>query len=267
MPWPYKTVLVIGCTAGIGVALAERMIEAGCFVIAAGRREDRLEAFRAKHGVDKVAISKVDVTELGSLKGWAEGIIKSHPTLDCVILNAGIQRTLNFTSPSTIDLSLVDAEIATNYTSTVHLAASFLAHLQSIAPNPAALAFVTSGLALVPLPRCAGYCATKAAVHSLAWSMRAQLAAHDGSKHIRVFDIIPPAVQTELHSQQPDLVKEGLGNIGIEIGEFTEEAWEGLEGGREEILVGPLKKGAAHVEDVKREAFEKMKAGSKGVTT
>lgn len=73
MGWNYKTVLMVGCTAGLGVAMAERMIEHGSFVIAVGRRKDRLDAFAQKHGKDKVSVSQFDITDIDAIQGWAEG--------------------------------------------------------------------------------------------------------------------------------------------------------------------------------------------------
>lgn len=72
MAFSYKSVLMVGCTSGIGLALAERMIENGIFVIGVGRRKDRLDAFVAKHGSDKVASSQFDITNLVGIKAWAE---------------------------------------------------------------------------------------------------------------------------------------------------------------------------------------------------
>jgi NADP-dependent 3-hydroxy acid dehydrogenase YdfG len=71
MPFPYKTVLVTGATSGIGLTLAERMIANGSFVIAVGRRQDRLDQFLAKHGADKVAVDAFDVSDLDALGPWA----------------------------------------------------------------------------------------------------------------------------------------------------------------------------------------------------
>ncbi|KAI0427806.1 short chain dehydrogenase [Xylaria sp. FL1042] len=255
MGWQYKTVLMVGCTAGLGVAMAERMIEHGSFVIAVGRRKERLDEFAAKHGPDKVATSQFDITDLDGIKAWAEGIIKNRPALDCVVLNAGIQRGLNFARPGNIDLGLVRKEIDTNYTSYVALIAAFLPHLQARAPAASALVAVSSGLGLVPLPRCANYCATKSALHALMWSLRAQLGADEGSRHVRVIEIVPPAVQTELHELQDDLREAGLANIGITIDEYMRDCWAGLEGGDEEILVGPIKANFARLEDGRRSAF------------
>ncbi|KAK8073208.1 hypothetical protein PG994_004107 [Apiospora phragmitis] len=227
--FPYNNVVVIGATSGIGLALAERMIENGVFVIGVGRRKDRLDEFVSKHGSDKCAASQFDITHLESIKSWVEGLLKQHPNVDAVMLNSGIQRTLDFTNPQGIDLSRVHQEITTNYTSYISLLTYFLPHLQARGPqSPAAVIAVTSGLAVVPMPRCGNYCATKSALHSLLWSVRAQLAADEHSQHVKVVEILPPAVQTELHSQQPDLVARGLGDIGITLEEFTDAAWAGL---------------------------------------
>lgn len=73
MAFPYKTVLMVGCTSGIGLALAERMIENGIFVVGVGRRKERLDAFVSKHGADKVAASQFDITNLNGIKEWAKG--------------------------------------------------------------------------------------------------------------------------------------------------------------------------------------------------
>lgn len=72
MAFGYKAVLMVGCTSGIGLALAERMIENNIFVVAVGRRKDRLDAFVAKHGSDKVAASQFDITNLDGIRNWAQ---------------------------------------------------------------------------------------------------------------------------------------------------------------------------------------------------
>ena len=68
MSFPYKNVLLVGATAGIGLALAERMIENGIFVIGVGRRKERLDAFVAKHGSDKAAASQFDITDFDKVE-------------------------------------------------------------------------------------------------------------------------------------------------------------------------------------------------------
>lgn len=51
---------------------------------------------------------------------------------------------------------------------------------------------------MVPLGRCPNYCATKAALHHFCISLR----AHLKDTSVRVIEIMPPAVQTELHDEK-----------------------------------------------------------------
>jgi short-subunit dehydrogenase involved in D-alanine esterification of teichoic acids len=272
MPFPYKNVLITGATSGIGKALAERMIADGIFVIAVGRRQDRLDELVAKYGSDKVAAEAFDVSDLDAIGPWAKKITAAYPKLDSIILNAGLQRTLDFTKPDNVSLSAVTSEMTLNYLSPVHTVTHFLPHLTSLGPaTPASIVLVSSGLAIIPLPRCANYCASKAAIHSLAWGLRAQLASPQSPEthHIKVVEIIPPAVQTELHTLQPDLVASGQHKFGLPLEPYADETWGALKGEEEkdEILAAVHEEMVGHVEDAKKEGFKKFLAMFSGATT
>jgi len=94
--------------------------------------------------------------------------------------------------------------------------------------------YTTSGLALVPIARCPNYNATKAALHQFIMSIRRQL---QGSS-VKVIELFPPAVQTELHDAKHQPTIENGGQIGITMDEFMETAWAGIVEGKEEIPVG-----------------------------
>jgi NADP-dependent 3-hydroxy acid dehydrogenase YdfG len=72
MAFPYKTVLIIGATSGIGLALAEKMMANGIYVIASGRRQENLTSLVEKHGEEKVASFKFDITDLKGIPGFVE---------------------------------------------------------------------------------------------------------------------------------------------------------------------------------------------------
>lgn len=86
----------------------------------------------------------------------------------------------------------------------MRLAKAFIPHLQKQSTQTA-LAFTTSQMALVPMMRCPNYGASKAALHHFILALRTQL--QDGPGNVKVLEIYPPAVQTELHDakHQPDL--------------------------------------------------------------
>jgi len=255
--FPYKTVLITGASAGIGAALAERFFPICESVILTGRRESNLRSICAGHPNAHYRVH--DSTDLSSIPAFAEEVIASFPALDCLILNAGIQRSLDFSNPEDIDLEKVDTELTTNYTSYIHMLKYFLPHLMK--QPRAAVAGVSSTLAIVPIPRCPNYCATKSALHHLLIILRYQLK----DTNIKVIEIFPPAVRTELHNStnQPDLMNGD--DIGIPLEEFTDAAWAGLMAGKQEIPVGQAVKWYDTVERERHRSLEGVFGGTVGV--
>ena len=186
-------------------------------------------------------------------------ITSKYPKLDSIILNAGFQRTIDFTNPKSVSVDLAKAELQTNYLSPLATVAAFLPHLTSVS-GPASIYLVSSGLSIAPIARCPNYCASKAALHSLAWTLRDQLSSKQETKHIRVVEIMPPAVQTELHTQQPDLVAAGDAKFGVPLEAFADETWGLMRGDEEleEIMIAQMKENFGSVEDEKRKIFNDM---------
>jgi short-subunit dehydrogenase involved in D-alanine esterification of teichoic acids len=96
-------------------------------------------------------------------------------------------------------------------------------------------------------------------MHHLILVLREQL---KGS-NVKVIEVLPPAVQTELHDEkhQPD-IKNG-GSIGMPLSEFTEDCWEGLVEGQEAIPVGRTK-GMWAWEEERGKMFNRMTAMMRG---
>lgn len=65
-------------------------------------------------------------------------------------------------------------------------------------------------------------------------------------------------MQTELHSQQKELVAIGEGDIGIPVEQFTDEAWAGLTRGDEEIPVGIVRERFEVTEEPRRAQFRRI---------
>lgn len=180
-----------------------------------------------------------------------------YPTLDCLILNAGVQNTFDFT-PALLETA--KNELTLNYLSPLIATTHILPHFESLS-TPAAVILVTSGLAIVPMPRCANYCASKAALRSLTWSLRAQLTDRGvRAENIRVIEIVPPAVKTELHTRQADLVATGRAGVGMPLEQFIDETWEELEKGEmDDIIIGQAKY-YARGEEERKKAFNGLLA-------
>ena len=71
MSFPYKKVLVIGATSGIGEALAARLVQEKSRVIVVGRRHERLDAFVNKHGKDMASAVPFNVLEHDKIPSFA----------------------------------------------------------------------------------------------------------------------------------------------------------------------------------------------------
>lgn len=250
MGFQYKKVLLIGATSGIGKALAERFIEEGSYVIAVGRRKEKLEELIHKYGHDKVSAVPFDITKMNAIRAFATNVTGTHKDLDCIILNSGIQRKVDFSEPEEVDMDVVNEEFVTNYLSQLAITKEFLPFLKKKSTETA-LVYTTSGLAMIPITRCMNYCATKAALHQFILSLRVQLI---GTK-VKVIELFPPAVQTELHDakHQPDIKDGHL--MGMPLEEFTEEAYRGLAGGFEQIPVGRSKHSFQAFEIKRQELF------------
>ncbi|WP_030439798.1 SDR family oxidoreductase [Actinoplanes subtropicus] len=187
-----NTILITGGTSGIGLGLALRLHEAGNTVIVAGRRKDLLDQIATEHpGIDTLVL---DVADPASITHAAETLTASHPHLNVLINNAGIQRPENLLDPA--DLPTAEDHITTNLLGPIRMTYAFLPHL--VTQDDAAVLNVTSALAFVPLPVTPTYNATKAALHSFTESLRVQLA----DTGVQVIEVAPPPVRTALMGQQ-----------------------------------------------------------------
>jgi uncharacterized oxidoreductase len=232
MPFPSKCCFITGGGTGIGRGLAEALARQGTRVIVAGRRVEALrEVCDANPGVEAYAL---DITDRSALGRAAREVPEKFGAVDCLINNAGVQRQHDLTKPAPLDFC--DLEMDTNLRSLMSCTAAFLPHL--LAQPSARIVNVTSGLAYVPYAVMPVYCATKAALRSFTLSLRHQLKATS----VRVIELSPPAVSTELHDYMGPKGRE----IGISLEEFIREAMEGLNSGSEEIHVGSAKNLFAH---------------------
>lgn len=182
-----NTILITGGATGIGLCLAQAFLENDNTVLVCGRREEKLKEAKAR--LPLLEVMRADVSsesERESLAKWAIG----HG-VNILVNNAGMQRQINFMR-GVQALTEGDNEVRCNLEGPVYLSARLIPHLAE--RKNAAIVNVSSGLGFVPIAVMPVYCATKAALHSFSVSLRHQLA----KSGIRVFEIIPPTVNTDL---------------------------------------------------------------------
>lgn len=224
-----NTILITGGTSGIGLAFAEAFMVAGSKVIICGRREERLKALSEKY--PELITKKCDVASASDREELANWVLQNHPEINMLINNAGIQLLTDMIKP--VELNRIQNEIETNVVAPIHLTSLLAQHL---ATKPLAYVInISSGLAFAPLAFMPVYCATKAAVHSLTLSLRHQLK----QTSVKVFEIIPPAVDTELGHDRREDKNESHG--GLPVADFIAEAMEALKNDIYEAPIGQSK--------------------------
>ncbi|OKL57949.1 hypothetical protein UA08_06765 [Talaromyces atroroseus] len=239
-PLLYKKALVIGATSGIGEALTIKLVSQGSSVVVVGRRQERLGSLVTRLGAEKCSAMQFDITKLDEISAFASKVTTEHPDIDAIILNSGIQRSINFAKPETVDLKIFDEELLTNYTSIVHLTLAFLPFLKA-QQTKTHLIYISATLGIIPVVlRTGGYNASKAALHHWLLVFREQLKALPDNK-VKVVEVFPPAVQTELHDErhQPDL-KDG-GKIGMPLDDFINQTYDELVKGDDQFGIGMAK--------------------------
>ena len=187
-----NTIFITGGTSGIGRALAEALHNLGNQVIISGRRAGHLaEVTAANPGMASV---ELNVEDPASIAAVAAKVIAEYPKLNVVINNAGIMKADD--AGAVMDDAQMVSIITTNLMGPIRVTSALIEHLKQ--QESATVMHVTSGLAFVPLAMTSVYCATKAALHSYTMSQRFKLKG----TNVRVLEIAPPWVQTELMGPQ-----------------------------------------------------------------
>ena len=216
-----NTILITGGGSGIGLGLAAALHDAGHTVIIAGRRRSALDAAATAH--PGIAVIELDVADPASIAAAAVALQRDHPALDMVIHNAGIMRRETLVDG---DVAAAETTIATNLLGPIRLTAALMPQL--LQQPTATIVTVSSGLAFVPMALVPTYCATKAAIHSWTQSLRQQLKA----TAIKVVEIVPPYVQTELLSEQ-----QAVDPRAMPLADFIREVMSLLASGTAEVVV------------------------------
>jgi uncharacterized oxidoreductase len=234
-----NTILITGGTSGIGLAFAKEFVRSENKVIICGRRENRLTVIKEKF--PGIVTRVCDITNTTEREALADWVLENYPDINMLINNAGIQLKTDLTH--SVELDKVRTEVETNFIAPVHLASLFAQHFA--VNEEAAIINISSGLAFTPMAAVAVYCATKAAIHSITLSLRYQLR----NTSVKVFEIAPPAVDTELGYQNRQDAQQTHGGIPVQI--FIKEAIEALQNDELEAAIDTAK----HLREKREELF------------
>jgi len=237
-----NTILITGGATGIGFALAEAFVKAGNKVLICGRRRAKLEEAREK--LPQIQVRQCDLSQKEDRESFCNWVKDNYKDLNILVNNAGIQKAIDIRK-GTAELLRGEDEVQVNFIAPIHLSAYFAPLL--LEKKEAAIINVSSGLGFVPIATMPVYCATKAGIHMFSVSLRHQLKGTS----VKVFEIVPPAVDTELgKGTTGDSEQEYRGIPPSEVAVATMKA---LKNNEYEIVVGEAK----GLVEGSRKAFEK----------
>lgn len=187
-----KTILITGGSAGIGLEATKQFLKIGAKVIITGRSQDKLDS--AKKLYPNVIAIKSDVAnEEDAISLYNQ--VKSLGGIDILYNNAGVGvMPSNLSVASDKHFEGAEYEMNINYLAVIRLNNLFLDMLKS--KKESAIINTTSVLSYVPSLLEATYSATKTALAFYTKSLREHLRI--ANSNVKVFELLPPAVETEL---------------------------------------------------------------------
>ncbi len=179
-----KTVLITGCSSGIGATLAKTMHQSGYHVYASARNAAKLAPLRDM-GIQTLTL---DVTQASSITQALNTISADQRTVDILVNNAGYGAM----GPL---IEMPRTELNQQFETNVY---GPLALIQAVAPGmikqkTGLIINVGSVSGVLVTPFSGAYCATKAALHALSDALRMELAPFN----IQVMTVQPGAIESE----------------------------------------------------------------------
>jgi uncharacterized oxidoreductase len=197
-------ILVTGGSSGIGLAIARSLMNENTVVIA-GRDEAKLAA--AVRDNPPLRARALDVTDEEQARRTVDAVAREIGGLSLLVNSAGTIARSDLADPNAA--ARAERDVQTNFLGSLRMTRLALPYLRQT--RESAIVFLSSVVAIAPAPGFAVYSATKAAVHSLARSLR-----HELTGQVRVFDVLPTWVETDaarelaVRKLSPDAVAEAL---------------------------------------------------------
>ena len=189
-----KIAIVTGGGSGLGYAIAEKFIQAGIVTIIAGRNKEKLNTAKEKLGKQCHAIA-CDVSNLSSIPGFVNDIIKQFGQIDILVNNAGINMKKEFIEVTDEDFQKV---ITTNLTGVFVMSREVVKHM--LERKTGCIINISSMAAQYGLPKVIAYSASKTAIDGMTRAMAVELSP----KGIRVNAIAPGFIYSDMTAKALD---------------------------------------------------------------
>jgi serine 3-dehydrogenase (NADP+) len=192
-----QVVVVVGASSGIGRAAAVLFAREGCKVVAAARREDRLQSLQEELATEQheITVRRADASNIEDMQELARATLEQFGKIDILVVASGINtpdRSMERLTPQ-IWNSLVDVNLNGVFYATHEVLPSMRK------AGSGHLIYVSSVSGLVPDVSGAAYQASKRGVLGLAHAIRME----EKQNGIRTSVVCPGMVNTELLEKRP----------------------------------------------------------------
>lgn len=191
---PSETVPIVwvtGASRGIGAAIASAFAAIGAHVVLSGRDTRKLEenAQRITRAGQRASFVKCDVTSVASVTRAYKSIVRQYHVVDVLVNNAGVTCYNSFEKTAVRDFDVV---LATNLRGTFLCTKSVLRAM--VKRRSGVIINIVSVAATTTFENSAAYAAAKAGMLAMSRGLRSEVR----KKGVRVMDILPGAVDTEM---------------------------------------------------------------------
>lgn len=210
-----KRALITGSTKGIGLAIAEKLIQKGYFVYMNYAHDDEAAASIGLSG-ERHRLIKADVSTAAGADALAGAILQDACGLDCLILNAGATCRAPFGEISGEDWAQV-------MNANVNMPFFIVQKLRNLIRESGCVVFIGSDMGIYPHAVSIPYSVSKAAVHMLARSLVKEFAG----RNIRVNALAPGFIDSDWQKEKPQWLREKIeGKIALRRFGLPEEVAE-----------------------------------------
>ena len=187
-----KNVLVTGCSRGIGLAIAKKLIDEGYFVVGTSRSKIDLANLL---GSDNCLHQAVDVSNEDDISSMIESLTKQDIHIHCLVNNAGITKDQLFMRMNSDDWNSV---INTNLNGVFYLTKSLIKSM--VKSKYGRIVNISSVAGLMGNAGQVNYASSKAALYGFTKSLAKELA----SRNITVNNVCPGFIESDMTKELSD---------------------------------------------------------------